>query len=230
MSRTFSRLFEIGTLLGIAFNLAACSGKTIDETDPVALMKEAEEEIKSDHYQIALEKLKIIKNKFPYSSVAVDAQIRVADVFYLQESWIEAAAAYESFRDLHPKHPKTPYAMYRTAKSYFNDAPGTIARDLTTVTKALEAYQSFLKKFPDSAEAAEGRADVIAIRLLLAEKELYIANFYFKNGQYHSAKPRYEKILEQYPEVKFVAEAKEKLEKIEKMPQTDSKTEKEPSK
>ena len=57
--------------------------------------------------------MKTIKNKFPYSNYATEAQLKIADVYYMQESYGEAAVAYEAFRDLHPKHEKVPYAMFR---------------------------------------------------------------------------------------------------------------------
>jgi outer membrane protein assembly factor BamD (BamD/ComL family) len=35
-----------------------CASKAVNESDPAALYNDAEEEIKSDHYQIAIEKLR----------------------------------------------------------------------------------------------------------------------------------------------------------------------------
>src|SRR4051794_12993325 len=110
-------------IISLLISIAGCSSAPVDENDPASLLKEAEEEIQSDHYQMAIDKLRAIKNKFPYSKFAVDAQLRIADVYFLQESFAEAATSYESFRDLHPKHEKVGYAMFKAAKSYFNDIP-----------------------------------------------------------------------------------------------------------
>jgi outer membrane protein assembly factor BamD len=201
--------------LGSSYWFSGCSSAPVGDNEPERLYKDAEDDIQSDHFQLAVEKLKTIRNKFPYSSFATEAQLKIADVYFLQESYAEAALAYEAFRDLHPKHPKVPYAMFKTAKSYFNDAPGTVARDLTTVQKALDAYNDFLKKFPEAPEAKEAKQDVVEARRLLSEKELYVGNFYFKRDFYDSAKPRYKKILDLYPETAAAKEAKEKILKIE---------------
>jgi outer membrane protein assembly factor BamD len=198
----------------IALQMAGCSSAPITENEPERLYKEAVEDIESDHYQIAIEKLKTIRNKFPYSSFATEAQLKIADVYFLQESWAEAALAYEAFRDLHPKHEKVPYAMFKAALSYFNDMPGTVARDLTAGQKALDAFNDFLRRFPSAPESAEARTHVAECRKLLAEKELYIGDFYYKRDVYHSAKPRYQKIVDLYPETKAAEEAKSKLAKI----------------
>ena len=201
----------LALLATVGSSLWGCSGKKIDDADPGALYKMAEDDIANDQYLLALEKLKLVRNKFPYSNFATQAQLRIADVYYLQDSYVESAAAYESFNDLHPKHEKVPYAMFRAAESYFNDIPSPIARDLTPAKKAEDAYNEFLKRFPGDPQAGTARAHLEQARTVLAEKELYIANFYYKQDQFESAKRRYEKLLTVYPETKHAKEAREKL-------------------
>ena len=204
----------LSLLLSVSAGMISCSGKSVDQSDPGSLLKDAEDEISSDHYQVALDKLKEIKNKYPYSKFAIDAQIRIADVYYMQESFPEAALAYESFRDLHPKHEKAGYAMFRIGKSYFNDLPSTVARDLTPAAKAQDAYNAFLLRFPTAPEAEEARKDLVTVRNTLADKELYVGDFYFKRDFYESAKPRYEKVIALYPETAAAKTAKDKLDRI----------------
>lgn len=194
---------------------SGCSTTSVSETDPSVLFQDAEEDIQSDHYQIAIEKLRTVKNKYPYSKYAIDAQLRIADVYFIQELYADAAAAYEAFRDLHPKHEKAAYATYRVGKSYLNEAPSNIARDLTPIQRALDAYADFLRRFPNAPEAAEAKNDIEYGRRLLAEKELYVADFYYKRDFYDSAKPRYKKIIELYPETDAAQKAEKKLSEID---------------
>lgn len=193
---------------------SSCAEKKIDENDPAALFKEAEEDVKSDHYLTAIEKFRVIRNKFPYSKYSTEAQIRIADIYFIQESFLESAASYETFRDLHPKHEKVPYAMFRIGKAYFNEAPGNVARDLSTAQKALEAYSEFIKRFPQDPQAKEAQKDMVELRKKLAGKELYISEFYLKRDFPNSARPRLKKIVEHYSDTEVVPEAKNKLEKI----------------
>lgn len=212
-----SRLVNYGVIaLALALGFSGCAGKEVSSDDPAALYQEAEEDISSNHYQIALDRLRAVRNRFPYSKYSVDAQLRIADVYFMQEAYTEAAAAYETFRDLHPKHEKASYAMYRMAKSFFNDIPDPISRDLTPAQKALDAYNEFLREFPDSAQAAEARTDLAEVRKILAQKELYIGNYYFKRDRFDSARPRFAKILELYAETEAAQEARKKLEAIQK--------------
>jgi outer membrane protein assembly factor BamD len=193
-----------------------CAGKPIEEQDPADIYRAAEDDISSDHYLLAVDKLRLIKNKYPYSKFALDAQLRLADVYFLQESYTEAALAYESFRDLHPKHPKVDYAMFRVGKSYYKDIPSPLARDLTPAQKAVDAYNDFLHRFPADPNAAEAKTDLADARRMLAEKELYIANFYYKRDFYDSAKGRFQKIIDLYPETDAAKESRDKLSRIER--------------
>ncbi len=198
-------------LSAFGFMLGGCSGKKVNEDDPASVYQDAEDEVAGGHYQVALEKLKNVKNKFPYSKFALEAQIRIGDVHFLQDNYLEAAAAYEAFRDLHPKHEKIPYVMVRIGLSYFNDSPGTIQRDLTSAQKAVDAFNEYLKRFPSDAlkeEALKNRSDA---RKMLADKELEIANFYFKRDYFKSALGRYAKIMNLYPDTDAAKVAEKRL-------------------
>jgi outer membrane protein assembly factor BamD len=213
-----TRLLSVGLaallLSAQSLVLVSCGGKGIDESDPESLFKDAQEDIKTDHYQVALEKLKVVKNKFPYSKYSVEAQLRIADVYFLQEAYADAAAAYEGFRDLHPKHESAPYAMHRIGKSYFNDIPSPLSRDLTSAQKAVDAYNDFLRRYPQAPEAEEARKELNQARTALADKELYIANFYYKRDHHDSARARFQKVISLYPETEAAKEAQLKLAKL----------------
>lgn len=197
-----------------------CSSEGIKDSDPELLYKQAEEDIEDDRYLTALEKLRMLKNKFPYSRFSALAQLRIADVNYLQESYFEAASNYELFRDLHPKHEKVAYALFRIGESYYNDAPGNIARDMTSAQKALDAYHNYLDKYPSAEDSKKATERVKEMRNALADKEKYIADFYFKREYYLSAIGRYEKIIASYPDTDSASDSKEKL-KIAKDAQTE---------
>ena len=193
---------------------SACSLAPIDENNPEALYKDAEEEIQNDHFLVAIEKLKTIKNRFPYSSYSLESHLRIADIYFLQELFDEAAITYESFIDLHPKHPRAAYAMFRIGKSYYNNIPGNIDRDLSSAEKSLKTYEAFIKRFPESPESIEARQDIKTIRNLLANKELMIGNFYYKRKHLGSAKNRYKKILELYSDTDAAKIAQEKIKEV----------------
>lgn len=192
-------------------SLGACSTAPVNESDPESMFKDAEADIESDRYQIAIEKLQLVKNKFPYSRFSALAQLRLGDVYFLQDQFLEAATAYELFRDLHPRHERIPYAMYRVGESYLNDVPSNIQRDIASARSAEVAFQQFLARFPSDAKAAEAKSQLQRARNLQAEKEYLIGEFYFRRKKWKAASGRFEHITKDYPDTPSFKDAQEHL-------------------
>jgi outer membrane protein assembly factor BamD len=211
-------LLLLGTSAVFSMVASSCSTTEVSESDPAAMMKDIEDDIESSRYILALEKLQKVKNQHPYSRQAVDAKLRIADVYFLQENFAEAAASYEAFRDLHPKHPKLPYAAYRVGLSYFSDLPSLPARDLSAGYRAEEAFKEFLLRYPADENAPAAREKLVETNRILAEKEMYIGNFYFKREMWEAAKGRYSKVVNLYANTPFVELAKTRLKEIEEKP------------
>lgn len=207
------RWFLHSSLLCFLLLKTGCSGFKINEDDPASLMQDAEAEIEGQHYLLALEKLQKIATRFPYSHFSADAKLRKADVYFYQESFTEAAMAYELFQELHPKHPKASYAAFQTAEAYRSEMPSQIARDLTSGQKAEKAYENYLKKYSQTPEAEEAKQNLYAVREHLAQKELLIARFYSERGFTQSAERRYTKIIQTYPDTPTASLVKQEIEK-----------------
>ncbi len=184
-----------------------CSGKEASSDDPDALFREAEDALKDEHYVAALEKFRDIKNRFPYSSRATDAELRIADTYFEQESYLEAESAYEIFRELHPTNPKIDYVQYRIGLSYYKQIPDNSSRDLTAAYHAIEAFETLGEKYPSSEYNAKGKEFVIEARKRLAEHEEYVADFYFRRKHYLSASYRYSALLKDFAQLGYDEEA-----------------------
>lgn len=200
--------------IAVVLLLQACAGSKVNENDPASLMADANEEIENSHYLIAIEKLKNIKNKFPYSKYGIDSQLRIADVYFLQGSYAEAAAAYENFRDLHPRHEKIPYVYFRIGFSYYKDSPSNSSRDLSSAARANDALSDYFRKYPEDNNRTEAQEAYKSTRELLAEKELMIGDFYYRRDVSDAAKARYTKLINMYPDTDAAGKAKEKLDKL----------------
>lgn len=188
--------------------LSACATNVVaDPHSAEGMYKLAEELEKDERFEEAITKLNELRNKHPYSRYATEAELKVADIYFKRESFIEAQTAYQLFKDFHPKHQKSDYVTFKLAMSLFNQLPGTIDRDLTPAFKAIQYFNEVLHSYSTSEfvkESAEKKRECLK---MLAEKEVYIGNFYYIRSIYDSALKRYEALLAKYPGLGFDDEA-----------------------
>jgi outer membrane protein assembly factor BamD len=183
--------------------LAACSSdKPKGKTEAEILYKEAQELMEAERYILATEKLNLIKTQHPYSFYATPAELLQADVLYLQENYIESAAAYLLFRDFHPRHEKIPYVVFKIAESYYKQIPDTIDRDLEPALESLKYYDEVIQKYGDTSYRKDAEKRITKAKKMLREKDLYIADFYFKTKEYSAARYWYLDILDNHQDEK----------------------------
>ena len=180
-----------------------CATEEKNASTPDGLFKIAKEYDEAERYDIALQKYTEIKNKFPYSSFALQSELAMADLHYKRESYAEAQIAYQNFRDLHPKHPRIDYVVFRIAMSFYQQLPDSVDRDLSLAQDAIYHFNEVLKNYPQSEFTTEAKEKRDKAFVMLAEKELYIADFYFKQEKYEPSLLRYEAILSKYTDYGF---------------------------
>jgi outer membrane protein assembly factor BamD len=202
---TFKIIKNLGILI-TACSFATffgCASAEKNLNTPEGLFAQAKNYEKSDRFEIAITKYNDIKNKYPYSSVAVDAELAIADAQYTRENYADAQIAYQNFRDLHPKHIKIDYVVYRTAMSYYMQLPDTTDRDQTLGNDAIYHFDEIIKSFSKSEFVADAKIKRQDVYNRLAEKELYIADFYFKQTKFTAALRRYENCILKYSGIGF---------------------------
>lgn len=182
----------------LLFVFACSSDKPSGRTEAEVLFKEAEELMKAERYILATEKLNAIKTQHPYSFYATPAELMQADILYEQESYVEAAASYLLFRDFHPRHEKIPYVIFRIAESFYKQVPDGIDRDLEPALEAIKYYNEVISKYSDSSYRKTAEEKIAKAKTMLRDKDLYIADFYFKTDEYSPARYWYLDILENH--------------------------------
>ena len=178
--------------------LAGCATTKPAATTPEAQFKEGETLFAARHYEDAIAQWKKVKEGNAPPELTVRAELKIADAQFANKSYIEAAAAYEDFRKLHPTNEKTPYALYRLGLCYYNQISG-IDTEQTPVKNAVTMFESFLKLYPTSEYAADTRAKLEDCRDKQLQYEIYVGRFYLRTEKYQAAIKRLEEALAQYP-------------------------------
>ena len=177
-------------------------------------MSEGLEALEKGYYESAKEAFQKVKDRYPYSPFAVTAELKMADSLYKSERFDEAFEAYSEFERLHPKNPDIPYVIFQRGMSHFSKMK-SIDRDQSSTVKAREEFERLVKKFPTNEYADSARLKLRKCYIYLAEYELYVGHFYFRNKNYRAAMGRYRYILENYPDLGQYHEALEYLAKCQ---------------
>lgn len=201
----FSSLFIGGFLIA---NITGCSSVGKIDTDTAQGNYEyAEYLAKNERYEESVSYLNDIKNKFPYSKFATLAQLKIADIQFKRENFIEAENAYKLFKDFHPSHQQSDYVTFQIAMSIYRQLPTSIDRDLSLAKNAIIYFQQVYTTYPQSDYAGSAHDHEIKCLQKLARKELYIADYYAKQDIFDSALGRYEGVLKTYPKIGLDARA-----------------------
>ena len=190
--------------VSVGFLLAGCSSsETYDTNVPEGMYRLGEKYEKDERYEEALAILGQLKNKHPYSKFATEAELKMADIQFKREEYIEAQGSYQTFKELHPSHPRIDYVTYRLGLSFYNQLPTTIDRDLSVADRAILYFDEVVQSYPQSTYVKDSKINKDKALKMLAEKELYIAYFYFVRKRWESALGRYEDFLKKFPKLGF---------------------------
>jgi len=193
--------------------LAGCTTTREGNKTAATYFSEGEEQFSKKNYEESITQWKKVKE---YSSgspqLSAMADLKIADAQFETKNFIEAAAAYESFRKFHPDNDKAPYSLFRLALCSYNQISG-IDTDHTPVTNAIAQFESFLKEYPNSEYAVEAREKLADCVTKQAQYEIYIGRFYYRFGKYPAAIKRLEECIARYPNSKVTDEAFLYLEK-----------------
>jgi len=188
-----ARFVFISAFLSSSF-FCGCTTSDKKADTPEVLFKLAEYYEGEDRFEEALRRYNDIRQRFPYSNFAIESDLRVADVYFKQDSFAEAQMAYESFREQRPQHEKSDYVIFKIGLSIYKQLPETNDRDLSIAPQALEAFDDLITNFPLSSHLAEARAKRLEVESKIVDKAKYIADFYFKRRNYLSALDRYQSL------------------------------------
>ena len=190
--------------------LSGCStlfGGRPNTVPPAAkLYEEGERLLLQDRLDAAREQFSRLVERHPESDLAPVARFLVGETYYRAKNFEKAAPEFETFVTLYPAHQIADLGQYRLARSYFDQMP-TLERDQAITSRALTEFQKLIRLYPESRYAPDAIVKMDACRLRLARKELWIADFYVRQGKPEAALPRYDNVLREYGRTQAAPEA-----------------------
>lgn len=141
-----------------------------------------------------------LKENYPFSPYVTEAELSLADSYYLDDDWLMAADAYMEFEAMHPRHQAIPYVLYQIGMSNMRSYT-SIDRPPTQVHEAISYFNRLRDSFPGDEYAEKAEAEIQNCRRLLAEYEIYMADFFFRTERYRAAWTRYSNVIRDYQDI-----------------------------
>jgi outer membrane protein assembly factor BamD len=165
-----------------------------------------EGELAKRRYEDARKNFRRIVERHPNSSYAPRGRFLMGEAYYREAEFDKAVKEFETFMAFYPRHQIADLVQYRLAMSYY-DQIKPIEQDQTLAAKALDQFKKLVKEYPESRYATDALGKIDICRGRLAQKEVWIAAYYYQQGNAVGARQRLEKVLKEYARTLVVPEA-----------------------
>ena len=208
MYKTSTLTYKLSCLLLLIFVFASCKND--------ALIK------RGDSLEVAFDKAMAFYEKEDYSNSAEafetvvqiargteygqDAQFYLAESYYHNERYLLAASEYERFISLFPRAERRQEVQFKEAHCYYQLSP-RYKLDQKYTQKAIEKFQLYTSRFPNSERSDEVGKYISEMRSKLAKKLYHSANMYMRTDRYEAAVIYYDLTIDKYPETQWAQRA-----------------------
>lgn len=142
-----------------------------------------------------------VVDSYPQSPVRPDAKLGIGDAYLGEggaDSVVLAANEFREFLTFYPTSPRADYAQYKLAMSHFRQMRAP-ERDQTETREALEEFDVFFQKYPNSPLTVEVKQNWRIARDRLSESIFRVGLHYFRSRWYPGAIDRLREVLRDDP-------------------------------
>ncbi len=202
---TFGKIIAFSVLL---ITLMSCgSSHTIQRGDSAEVaFEKAMSLYDAERYSRAAEAFEVVLSISRGTALAADAQFYLAQSHFNNNSFLLAASEFQRFSRTYTNDERRIEAEFMEAYSYYMMSP-RYNLDQTDTYTALDRFQLFVTRHPDSDLADEAHEYMDELRDKLARKKFEAAEMYFRIGEYRSAALYYELTVEDFPESRWTERA-----------------------
>ena len=174
--------------------------------EPKNLYKLAKFNFDQQNFEISRNQFIEVKKLFPLSNEAIQSEIMIAFIDYVQMDYDSAILNYNRVINKYPSHKNLDYVYYMIAMSNYEQLQDE-ALDGYYNNLALNSFNQVIKRFPDSKYAKDSRQKIILVKSNIAAKHMEIGRFYLNNKKYIAALNRFKIVVDEFSITKFVPEA-----------------------
>ena len=200
--------YLIIALFSVMMLTTACRNKDlIRPGDPVDVAYDkAMALFEAEKYDDAANGFDLVSRMGRGSNYSRDAQYYLGESYYKSNQYILAASEYERFMTYYPQDPRREGVEFKLAMCYYEQSP-RYRLDQANTYKAIELFQLFNNKYPDSEFVIESAEHIDELRNKLAHKIMKSGDFYLRIEEYKAATIYFDQVIDQYPESDYAEEA-----------------------
>lgn len=198
------RNFRVVLTLILVVFLAACSKyeKILKSTDYTLKYKKAMEYYQKGDYSRSSTLFDQIVNVYKGTAKADTVCFYQAQSYYGQKDYIMSSYYYKEFSKDYPRSAFAEEADYLASYcNYLLSPRPSLDQDYTN--QALQGFQYFIVKFPESKYVPEARRLIVEMRDKLVEKSYMSARLYFDLGYYKASVIALRNSLNTFPDTKY---------------------------
>lgn len=185
----------------------SCASKAPKKSEnPGDIYVEGVNYLKMKKYDKAIEDFSYIRENFPFDPISFIASVKLGDVYFEKKEYLLASGVYEDFFSAHPEDENIPYVLTRLGACY-EKLSLSFDRDQAYTLKAIERYVYLKNRFSASNYAKDIDLKLKVLSQKLADRELYIGEFYYRTNQYNASIIRLEYFLRKFSYAKGVDKA-----------------------
>lgn len=195
-------------ILGLGL-LAACADRDRireEAAQPDAMYERAWNRIQSGNYQEAMQNLRRLEARHPFTPEGKQAQLDQIYVSWLMRERQSTVDEADRFIRENPRSEHLAYAHYMKGLAHYEQHPGPLSRwfgldmarrDQSSAEQSFAAFQELVQRFPESPYADDARQRMVSLRNRLARHEWHVADYYLRREAYMAAVGRSTRILEE---------------------------------
>lgn len=196
---------DVGLMMTVL--VLSCSPRTIPAVSTAEDEYErAQEALARKKYDRAIEGFRKTLFDHAGSDLSDDAQYGLARSYFLSRDYVSAATEYTILVRDYPDSPHSEEAQYELGMCYLRQSPG-IELDQDMTNKALEVFQVFLLKYPESKMRGEVEQAISECTEKLAHKEYENGRLYWKLKEMAPARSCFQSVIEDYPQTRWAGKA-----------------------
>lgn len=187
-----------------------CAQEVIEVAPADDIYAAATKDFEDAQYGAAVQRYRQFLDHYPLDPRTQEVEYQIAQAHYRDQSYAEAIAAFTDFQRMYPTSPRLPEVEFTIAQAHM-DQMDSVDRDLAAARNAHDRFRSVMLRYPGTEYAEKAASRLRACREHLAERELYIATFYFDRNELRAGETRVKGLLDRYPDTDAAARGLRRL-------------------